>query len=382
MQLDDRSTLRRHLAPVVLAPHLEMDELASVLDGLVGHLAFAPGDVAQVVELPVLHLDAAQHAVVAHPVRRHLRHPRATLDAEVVGPGQAEQVLREDVVPVHALRRFGHALLVRDHQLGVLAVEIHRHLVADQIDAEERLERDLGGGRERALDDRRQLVADLHVRPVAIGRALLGVVLLVEILDLFRLPLGEPGLSVLRRLLRLVPLVADPGVLAQPDLLALLVPVLRFVRLVDRAPAGEAALHLAHRVQVGLRGQHIAELERLLVLVERARPDRVHTREALRQAGAADGTQRVHAVQHDRRREQRAPAGLLRVLLVDVHRAQVADRECQMIDSVARHLGAPGAAVLKSLSDAGEDLRQALVGDLAVLDFRLLLHVFSLVLFR
>src|SRR5438094_5697808 len=43
--------------------------------------------------------------------------------------------------------------------------------VADQVDAEERLEGDLGGGRERALEQRPEGVAHLHVVPVPLGGA-------------------------------------------------------------------------------------------------------------------------------------------------------------------------------------------------------------------
>ena len=141
--------------------------VAAVLARLRRHLALGPGDVAHVVELPVLGFDLAQDAVVAHPVGGALHQPGAALGAEVVGTGQAEQVLGELVVPVHALRRLGHALLVGDHQLRVALVEVRGDLVADQVDAEERLEGDLGGRRQRSLEDRLQLVADLHAVPRA-----------------------------------------------------------------------------------------------------------------------------------------------------------------------------------------------------------------------
>jgi hypothetical protein len=61
------------------------------------------------------------------------------------------------------------------------------------------------------------------------------------------------------------------------------------------------------------------------------------------------------------------PARLSRVLLVEVERAQIADREREVVDRVARHLGAPRTATRETLTDAGAQLRDALVGDAAML---------------
>ena len=81
----------------------------------------------------------------------------------------------------------------------------------------------------------------------------------------------------------------------------------------------------------------------------------------------ADGAQRVHGLHDDGRSDERAPARLPRVVLVQVERGEVADREREVIDRVARHLRAPRAASREALPDAGAQLGDALVGDAAVL---------------
>src|SRR5262249_13541746 len=87
------------LFPVVHALEVAADEGLAVALELVRHLALHPRDVAHVVELVVARFEAGEHAVVADPVRHPLDEPRATLRAEVVGARQAEQTLRERVVP-------------------------------------------------------------------------------------------------------------------------------------------------------------------------------------------------------------------------------------------------------------------------------------------
>src|SRR5262249_16207592 len=112
-----------HLVAVVDAPEVAAGvRLAVPLDPvphLPRHLGLPPGHVAHVVELVVARLEVREDPVVADPVGHALDEPGAALGPEVVGAGEPEQALRERVVPVHALGRLGHALLVRDHERGV-----------------------------------------------------------------------------------------------------------------------------------------------------------------------------------------------------------------------------------------------------------------------
>src|SRR5206468_561060 len=140
----------------------------------------------------------------------HLAEPGAALGAEVVGPGEPEQALREGVVPVHALWRLGDALLVRDHERRVLVVQTRRDDVPDQVHAEVRLERDLGRRRERAFQDLSHRVAYLHVLPVALRGPLVGAVLVLEARDVLGLPLRELDVTVLLLLARRGTLDPDP----------------------------------------------------------------------------------------------------------------------------------------------------------------------------
>src|SRR5207247_247131 len=192
-------------------------------------------------------------------------------------------------------------------------------------------------------------------------------VFLLEARDVRGRPLGERDLAVLLLLAGLGPLDADPGVVAEPDPLPVLVVVDRLVGLVERAPAAERALLLAERLQVAVGAQAVAQPDGALPLVERAGPDRVHTGQALREPAVADGAQRVHALHDDGRGEERAPARLPGVVLVQVEGGEVADREREVVDRVARHLGAPRAASREALPDAGAEFGDALVGDAAVL---------------
>src|SRR5262245_17950363 len=355
-----------HLVAVVDALEVAADVRLAVALELVGHLALHPGDVAHVVELVVARLDAREHAVVADPVGHALDEPRAAFGAEVVSAGEPEETLRERVVPVHALRRFGDTLLLLDHERGMLVVEPGGDDVPDQVDAEVRLEGDLGGRCEGPLDDRSERVADAHVLPEPARRPGLTPVLLLEAGDVLGRPLRERGVAVLLLLARLRPLDADPGVVAETDAGAVLVVVDGLVRLVERATAAEAALLLGERLEVAVGPQPVAELHRALPLVERAGPDRVHAGEAFREAAVADRAQRVHRLHDDRRREERSPARSLRVLVVEVERAQIADREREVVDRVARHLRPPRTATGEALTDPGPQLRDPVVGDPAV----------------
>src|SRR5439155_1407623 len=283
---------------------------------------------------------------------------------EVVGPGEPEKPLREGVVPVHALGRLGHSLLVGDHERRVLVVEVRGHLVADQVDAEVRLEGDLGGGRERALQQRAEPVAHPHVVPRAADGPLLAAVLVLEAADVLRRPLRERDVAVLLLLARGRALDPDPGVVAQPHPLALVVVIDRLVGLVEGSPAAEGALLLDQLLEIAVGPDAIAELDRSRPLVPRSGPDRVDAGQPFGQAARADGAQGVHALHDDRRRDQRAPARAPRVVLVEVERAQVADGERQVVDRVARRLGAPRPAAGKALADAPAQLGDAFVGDL------------------
>src|SRR5207253_5858563 len=101
---------------------------------------------------------------------------------------------------------------------------------------------DLGGRRERALEQRAERVAHLHVVPVPLGGARLPAVFLLEARDVLGRPLGERGLAVLLLLACLAALDADPGVVGEPDAPPVLVGVDRLVGLVERARAGAGAL--------------------------------------------------------------------------------------------------------------------------------------------
>src|SRR6185295_17587882 len=155
--------------------------------------------------------------------------------------------------------------------------------------------------------------------------ALVGAVFLLEAGDVFRLPLRQLDVAVLLLLARGGALDADPRVVAHTDVRPVLIRVDGFVRLVERAPAAEAALLLDDLLQIRLRLERVAELHGAHPLVARAGPDRVHARQALGQPAVADGAQRVHALHDDRGRDQRAPARAARVVLVEVHRVQIAD---------------------------------------------------------
>ena len=241
--------------------------------------------------------------------------------------------------------------------------------VADQVDAEERLEGDFGGPGEGALDDAPDLVADLHVLPEALARPLFRSVVLLEALDV----LGGPGrelvlLLVLAGLPGLVAVGAHVGVAALADLGPRLVEIDGLVGLVDRAPGRERALLLDDVLQVALRGDPVAGEDRAPPLVVRPRPDRVDAREPLGKPGRSGRAQRVETAQDDTRALQALPGGVLfAVLGVGVDRAQVADRMGQMPAGVAIDLGPPRLAPGERMADALAQLCDGLVGDLAVL---------------
>src|SRR5207247_1916544 len=168
-------------------------------------------------------------------------------------------------------------------------------------------------------------------------------------------------------LARLRALDADPGVVPEPDALPVLVVVDRLVGLVEGAAAAEGALFLGERLEVAVGAQAVAQPDRALPLVERAGPDGVHAGQTLREPAVADGAQRVHALHDDGRGDERPPARLPRVVLVQIEGREIADREREMVDRVARHLGAPWAAAREALADAGAQLRDTRAGDAAML---------------
>src|SRR5207247_1004393 len=83
-------------------------------------------------------------------------------------------------------------------------------------------------------EQRAEGVAHLHVVPVPLAGARLPAVFLLEARDVRGRPLGERDLAVLLLLAGLGPLDADPGVVAEPDPLPVLVVVDRLVGLVER----------------------------------------------------------------------------------------------------------------------------------------------------
>src|SRR6185503_12174170 len=183
-----------------------------------------------------------------------------------------------------------------------------------------------------------------------------------QIVDLLGRPLREIDRAVLLGLGGLVALDADPRVVPEPDLVAGLVVINGFVRLVDGAAAAELALALLDRLQIRVGADRVAHLERSLPLEERARPDGVHARQAFGQPAVTDGTEGVEGLDHDVRREEPAPLRALRVRLVVVERRRVADAERHVVGGVLRHLGAPRAAPLEALADARPDAGDAFVG--------------------
>jgi 3-oxoacyl-[acyl-carrier protein] reductase len=173
---------------------------------------------------------------------RTLHQPEAALEAEVVGPGQTQQIVGKLVVPVNALWRFGYALIVGDHQGGVLAMKFGGLLVADHVTAEERFEGNLCGRRQRSLHDDRKFLADRDFRKGATRGADLVVVALEEVVDLFFGPLGQRDVLILTLVAGLLALGANPGVLARGELRAFGVEVARFVGLGHGPSTREPAL--------------------------------------------------------------------------------------------------------------------------------------------
>src|SRR5581483_4698466 len=171
-----------------------------------------PRHVAHVIEATVTCVDRREPAGVPDPVGDRTAEPRAALGPEVVRTGKTEETLREGVVPVHALRRLRDALLVRDHERRVAVVEVGGHLVPDEVDPEVRLEGDLRRRRERAPEDRAELVTDLDVVPVALDGPSLVPVVLLEAVDVGLRPLRERDVTVLLLLAGRGALDADPGV--------------------------------------------------------------------------------------------------------------------------------------------------------------------------
>ncbi len=159
---------RGDLAPLVLAPELEVDGGPVAVGQVVpGDRAGHPVGVADVVEAPELAVERREPAVVAHPIGAEvdqpgLAHAAVVVDRRVAGPG------RPFGVPVDSLLHVGDVQVVGSEEARdplALPVTEPQRLDAVQTHAHPDVPADDVGDPQRTLDQRAQLVTLGDVLP-------------------------------------------------------------------------------------------------------------------------------------------------------------------------------------------------------------------------
>src|SRR5262245_24160233 len=228
------------LVPLVLRAELDVHH------GLPAFLALgrddpaAPRHVADQIVTPHLRGEPTQLAVIAHPVRRHVAEPCHALRAVVISSRDADRP-REGLVPVHALRRLGHAEGVGNAERRVPLEEVESQAVSAHVEAAPALhEGNHRGDCEWALADGGQRLAHLHVLPEPrLGPA--NILLAIGAADLLDLGVGIAmclGGLVFPPLARRIPLGAKAPRVGFTHELAALIRERRAIDLLDGA-AGE-----------------------------------------------------------------------------------------------------------------------------------------------